>query len=367
MRPLQIAVIGTGHLGRIHAKLLGQVSGAELAVVVDPSAAARQRASETFAVPAAECFETVLPQFDAAILASPSDCHFPMAAALLAAGKHLFVEKPLTIDPVQADQLASLAQSRQLTLQVGHVERFNPAWTAVADVTRGAKQVDAVRASRFPGRCLDVGVVMDLMIHDIDLVLSLTDAPLTEVRASGLAVVSDHEDLAEARLEFECGLVANLKASRISPQPARQMQTYGVAGFANIDFGSLQVQTVRPAPSLLSRAFQLAQATDNPMTFADQLFSDFLTTTMVEAAPCNAILEEQRDFVSCILSGRQPIVSGWDGARAVAVAHRVLEQIAQRRWMGQRQPNSQGAHAVAGCPTVQLPAVTGNWPIRRAA
>ncbi len=364
MRPLQIAVVGTGHLGRIHAKLLGQVDGAALAVVVDPLPAARQWASDTFGVPAADSCTSILSQVDAAIIASPSDCHFEMAATLLAAGKHVFVEKPLTIDPTQADRLVQQAESQRLTLQVGHVERFNPAWTAVADVTCGAKHVDAVRASRFPGRCLDVGVVMDLMIHDIDLVLSLTDAPLRDVRASGLAVVSDHEDLAEARLEFECGLVANLKASRISPAPARQMQTYGPAGFTQIDFGSLQVQTVRPHRSMVSRGFELSSATDNPLQFADELFADFLTTSTVQATPCNAILEEQRDFVHSIRARCQPIVSGWDGARAVAVAQRILQQIAQRSWTGQPRISDIGAHAVPQPAAVHQ---TGQTPVRRAA
>lgn len=365
MMPLRIAVVGTGHLGRIHAKLLGQVTDAQLVAVVDPAPAARDLASSTYGVPAYASCDDALADIDAAIIASPSDCHFEMAANLLAAGKHVFVEKPLTIDPAQADQLASMADARRLTLQVGHVERFNPAWTAVADVTRGAKHVDAVRASRFPGRCLDVGVVMDLMIHDIDLVLSLTDAPLCDVRASGLAVVSDHEDLAEARLEFECGLVANLKASRISPAPARQMQTYGPAGFANIDFGSPQVQTVRPDASMVSRDFRLALATANPMQFADQLFSEHLAISTVEATPCNAILEEQRDFVASIRSKRQPKVSGWDGARAVFVAQQILQQIAQRDWMGRSERTTVGAHAMPAAAT----AASGRQQvtIRRAA
>jgi predicted dehydrogenase len=346
MKPLQIAVLGAGHLGRIHSKLLAQVEGAQLAAIVDPVRSAREAAAEAFSVPAFESLDKAIGRIDAAIVASPSDCHFEMAEQLLVADKHVFIEKPITTRADHAKQLVDLAKSRRRTLQVGHVERFNPAWNAAADVTRGAKYVEAVRASRFPGRCLDVGVVMDLMIHDIDLVLSLTDAPVGKVRASGLAVVSGHEDIAEARIEFECGLVANLKASRISPSPARSMQCYGPNGFAEIDFSTLSVATVRPDASIQDRSFLLQQATDQPLKFADELFERYLAVDQQQAAPRNAILDELHDFVISIRSKSEPTVSGEAGARAVMVAQRVLEEIAYRRWDRSDLPTTIGPHAI---------------------
>jgi predicted dehydrogenase len=346
VKPLQIAVIGAGHLGRIHAKLLGQVDDAILVAVVDPFESARHTAESMFGVPTFESYHDVLDKIDAAIVASPSDCHAEMVAGLLAADKHVFVEKPITVDRDDADRLVQLAESRRRTLQVGHVERFNPAWTAASEVTQDAKYVEAVRASRFPGRCLDVGVVMDLMIHDIDLVLSLTKAPLSDVRATGIAVVSDHEDMAEARLEFECGLVANLKASRVSPRPARQMQTFGQNGFAEIDFGSLALQTVRPDASIVRRSFELASATEQPLKFADELFQNYLCGSQTEVQPRNAILDELHDFVISIRSQSEPTVSGAAGARAVAVASMILQRIAEHRWDNASEPASVGPHAV---------------------
>jgi len=346
VKPLQIAVLGAGHLGRIHAKLLSQVDDAELVAIVDPFPAARETAAATFGVPAFASMDEVLDRIDAAIVASPSDCHAEMATRLLAADKHVFVEKPITIRVDQADRLVELAASRRRTLQVGHVERFNPAWNAAAEVTEGAKYVEAVRASRFPGRCLDVGVVMDLMIHDIDLVLSLTKAPVRDVRASGLAVVSGHEDIAEARIEFECGLVANLKASRISPTPARTLHSYGPNGFAEIDFGTLTLRTVRPDAAIQDRSFDLNVATDQPLKFADELFADFLRVEQVQVPARNAILDELHDFVISIRSRSQPTVSGADGARAVAVAQRVLDQIEARMWESDATPQTTGAHAM---------------------
>lgn len=346
MKPLQIAVIGAGHLGRIHAKLLAQVDDARLVAIVDPFEAARQTAQSLFNVPTFASCDDVIDQIDAAIIASPSDCHAAMATTLLAANKHVFVEKPITVDAADADRIVQLAHARRRILQVGHVERFNPAWTAAAGVTKDAKYIEAVRASRFPGRCLDVGVVMDLMIHDIDLVLSLTSAPLRDCRATGMAIVSGHEDVAETRLEFECGLVANLKASRISPQPARWMKTYGPNGYAEIDFGSLAVQTMRPDESILDRSFELADATPNPLQFADQLFEQFLTTSKIQAEPRNAILDELHDFVISIRSQTEPTVTGMAGSRAVVIAGKILAQIASHCWGDASNPAFVGPHAV---------------------
>lgn len=348
MKPLQVAVIGAGHLGRIHAKLLAQVDGVELVAVTDPIAGARDQAQSQFNVPTFESHREVLSMIDAAIVASPTPSHADTVAELLQADKHVFVEKPITILAQEASDLVRLASSRRRTLQVGHVERFNPAWTAAADVTASSKYIEAVRASRFPGRCLDVGVVLDLMIHDIDLVLSLTEAPLRSVHASGIAVISDHEDMAEARLEFECGLVANLKASRISLTPARQLKSFGPNGFAEIDFGSLALTTVRPETSVIDRTFDLASATSHPLKFADELFSSYLMPETVQVEARNAILDELHDFVISIQSRTMPTVSGADGMRAVDVANRVLESIDARRWSRNASAESMGPHVIPG-------------------
>jgi predicted dehydrogenase len=189
-RELRVAVIGGGHLGRIHAKLLGQVDGARLVAICDPDQSAGQAiatAHSTDDRPVAvhadyrDCIESIA----AAIIAAPPHYHAEISTTLLKAGKHLFVEKPLTPEADDARRLATLARTGRLVLQVGHVERFNPAFTALGDFGVDVKYVEATRASRFPGRCLDVGVVMDLMIHDLDLVLSLTASPVSSISASG--------------------------------------------------------------------------------------------------------------------------------------------------------------------------------------
>lgn len=347
MSQLRTAVIGAGHLGRIHAKLLGQVDGAELVAISDPVDSARDAAGKQFGVPTFADYRDCIDQIDAAVIAAPTDYHAEIAKTLLKAGKHLMVEKPLASDSTDAQRLAMLASARGVTLQVGHVERFNPAFTALGDLAKDVKYVEAVRASRFPGRCLDVGVVMDLMIHDLDLVLSMTDAPVASVSASGISVISDHEDIAETRLEFEDGLVANLKASRVSPEPARQMQVFGSNGFAEIDFGKPGLSIVRPCDTLVNRTYNLTADTDNPLSYADQLFSGRLKCSSEELEPRNAILDELHDFVISVQTGISPTVDGSAGARAVSVADKILRSIENRVWYAEPAPSEIGPHAVA--------------------
>ncbi|TWT50531.1 Dehydrogenase [Rubripirellula amarantea] len=345
MSKLRTAVVGAGHLGRIHAKLISQVDGAELVAVSDPFEAARKMASEQFGVVTHADYRDAIEGCDAVIIASPTGTHAEVAESFLKAGKHVFVEKPITIEGSDADRLAMIAAKKRLTLQVGHVERFNPAFTALESLASDVKYVEAVRASSFPGRCLDVGVVMDLMIHDLDLVLSMTTAAVTSVRASGMSVISDHEDAVEARIEFACGLVANLKASRISPTPARSMQVYGPRGFAEIDFGAPSLSIVRPCDSVVNRSFNLSAEVESPLGYGAQLFSTRLKCETLELEPRNAILDELHDFVISIQTGVPPMVDGVAGARAVTVAQQVLQAVEERVWYADASPAECGPHA----------------------
>ena len=329
---LRVGVIGTGHLGRIHAKLLASVPGAVLAGVSDPDEMGRGRVTQEHGGIAVSHHDALLPHIDAAIVASPTGTHAQVVGDLLDAGKHVLCEKPLTIDPTDARRLAMTAAARRLVLQVGHVERFNPAFIAASEIARDAKYVEAVRASSFPGRCLDVGVVMDLMIHDLDLIRSLTDAPVQSVDASGVSVVSAHEDIAEARITFGCGLVANVKASRINVEAERSMQIFSANGLASIDFQTPSLTTVSTSDQLRDRSFDLDFETDDPLGYRDQLFAEHLRVQTQTLTPRNAILDEQTDFVVSIASGGCPVVSGTAGADAVELADQVVSAIAKRQW-----------------------------------
>ena len=226
MNKLKLAVVGAGRLGGFHAQKLSARDDVELLAVVDPIQSSRDRIAAQCRCEALADYSDLLDRLDGAVIAAPTSLHHRIAGDFLKAGVPLLVEKPLCTTLSDADELVSAAKTQNLVLQVGHVERFNPAFHAVASRTQNPKYIEAVRASGFTFRSTDVGVVLDLMIHDIDLVLSLVRSPLRKVDALGTTVVGGHEDVANARLEFECGCVATLSASRVSYEAVRRMHVW---------------------------------------------------------------------------------------------------------------------------------------------
>ena len=210
MNPVKVAVIGCGHLGRIHTKLLCEAPGFEVVGVADPNSAARDQVEQQFDLLTYADYRSLMDRIDAAVVASPTFAHFDAAAELLLNGIHTFVEKPLTSCSAQAQRLLQIADQQKCVLQVGHVERFNPAYQAALEQVGHPRYFESERTSGYTFRSTDIGVVFDLMIHDIDLVLAAVDSPLANVRASGISIFGRHEDIAEARLEFANGAIANL-------------------------------------------------------------------------------------------------------------------------------------------------------------
>ena len=258
---LRIAVIGAGRLGGFHAQKLARMASVELVGVVDPLAANRDRLAAELHTARYSSHRPLLGRIDAAVIAAPTVLHHRLAVDLLEAGTHLLIEKPICTTVAEADELVELARRRQLVLQVGHVERFNPALAAAIPHARNPKFIEAVRASGFTFRSMDVGVVLDLMIHDIDLVLSLVRSPLRSVDALGVSILGGHEDVAHARLEFQSGCVANLSASRVSYEAVRKMQIWAPRAYANIDFGARTTTLVRPSEALLRGEFHADRLT----------------------------------------------------------------------------------------------------------
>lgn len=357
MSKMRIAIIGGGHLGRIHAKLAQANEQFEVVAVVDPSPHARSLVSEQLGVPVEADLNAVVGKIDAAIIASPTVAHYDVATTLLRAGVHCLVEKPLATTPDQASRLVQIAKSHNRVLQTGHVERFNPCWTAVQTHLGAPKFIESVRSGPYSGRSTDIGVVMDLMIHDLDLILSLDRSPVQSVSGSGIALLGSQEDLAEARIEFESGCVANLRASRVASGPTRQMQIFATNGYANIDFSGSQVQLTRPSLEVLERAISLDEMpAEERMDAKNRILVDFLQTKTLEAPQRNAILDEHNDFAISIQTGCSPAVSGEDGARAVALATAVLDAIANRGWDGiTSRPWRIGAQATAQPRILSMP------------
>jgi predicted dehydrogenase len=333
MNRLRVAVVGCGHLGSIHARLLRSLDEVQLVGVVDPLAAARERVAAECAVPAYADVDALGGQLDAAIIATPTAQHHAVAEQMLSHGVHVLVEKPMTRTVAEANRLIALAHRQGLVLQVGHVERFNPAWNAVAPQLAGPQYIEAVRAGAYTFRSTDVSIVLDLMIHDLDLALSLAQSPVVEVEAMGIALFGPHEDVALARLKFANRCIAVLKASRASYEPQRTMHVWSHQAYAAIDFAKSEARLMRPAPAVLHGDVDLTRCPPEERQHVQEtMFRDLLCVETLQIERANAILQEQREFVASIQHGAPVRVPGQQGREALAVAEQILESIRAHRW-----------------------------------
>jgi predicted dehydrogenase len=366
---LRIAVVGAGHLGRIHARLLAEMSEVELVGVVDPVAAAREQVAADCHTSAYADHRALLGRVDGAVIATPTRHHHAVALDFLRQGTPLLIEKPLAADLAQADELVSGAARHGALVQVGHIERFNPAFTAAAAHLAQPRYIEAVRASTYTGRSTDIGVVYDLMIHDIDLVVSLVGSKLDSVQAIGVAILGRHEDVAQARLEFANGCVVNLSASRVSfgEAPRRQMHVWSEHNFAAIDFGSRAAHLVWPCDAVLERKFDYETlSAEERATFKDRLFTEILRVEPLVVETRNALVDELHDFIGSIREHRQPRVTGEQGRDAVAVAEAILSCIRRHAWDGQ-PAGPIGPLAAPALPILRGPHWQAPTPARREA
>jgi predicted dehydrogenase len=297
--------------------------------------AARENVATECGTAAFADYRELIGRIDGAIVATPTKYHHQVAMDLLRRRVPVLVEKPLADSVERCNELATVARRSNVILQVGHIERFNPAFVAAAPYVRAPKYMEAVRAAGFTFRSIDIGVVLDLMIHDLDLVMALADSPVTEIRAMGLAIVGKHEDVANARIEFENGCVANLSASRVSPVLSRRMQVWSQQAYAAIDFGNRAASVIRPSEAILRRQIDVNSMNDEArIQLKDQLTAEHLPLEPLEVENRNAMQDEQRDFIDSVRRGSQPKVTGEAGRDVVAVAEKILEQIASHRWNG---------------------------------
>lgn len=347
MSRLRVAVVGAGHLGRIHARLLAEQPNAHLVAVVDPAESARSRIAADLACPVAESLSLIESDYDAAVVAAPTGLHHRIGCELLSRGKHVLMEKPLAPTYEEADELVRTANRYDRILQVGHVERFNPVTPAAMAEIDEPKYIDSRRTSGFTFRSTDVGVVLDLMIHDIDLILHMVDSPVESVQALGASVFGGHEDMAQARLGFANGCVANLLASRTSMTAERTMNVFCRTVFAGIDFGSREAQVVRPRQDVLNQSFDVNLLSSREQDFVrEHLFDSVLVQEQLTVGEANPLADEQADFIRSVQEDRLPRVTGQAGRDAVAVAEQICEVIAQHRWDGDVKGGPVGPHFI---------------------
>jgi predicted dehydrogenase len=332
MSRLRVGVVGVGHLGKEHARILSALPDVTLVGVADPDTARSEAVALRCGTQAFIDHRSLLDRVDAVVVAAPTAYHHAIACDFLRRGRPVLVEKPLAPDRAAADEMVELARAHEAILQVGHVERFNPAFEELCRRPLRAKYISCERYSGFSGRSTDVGVVLDLMIHDLDLVLALTQAPVQSVWALGVAVLGGHEDLARARVTFANGCVADFAASRVSPAPERRMQMWGAEGYAAVDFAKRHLTLVQPSETLRegridSRRLDAATAA----SLKAELHTRHIQTLEIDCAGGDQLTAELQDFVNSIRNNSEPRVTGAAGRDAVVLATAIVEDLRSRR------------------------------------
>jgi len=317
---LKAGVLGAGHLGKIHLRLLNQSSKYDLVGFYDADTENARKVSEEFGYKYFSSIESLIDEVDVVDIVTPTLSHYDCAKLAISKGKHIFIEKPITKTVEEAEAIRTLVAEHGVKGQVGHVERFNPAFIAVKDQIQNPMFIETHRLAEFNPRGTDVPVVLDLMIHDIDIILSVIDSPVKHVSASGVSVVSETPDIANARIEFKNGCVANLTASRISLKNMRKSRFFQKDAYISVDFleKKCEVVKMKDAPEQPGDFDMILQ---NAEGIKKQIYFD-----NPEVSNNNAILDELETFADAINTNTKPIVTLHDGTEALRVATMIINQ-----------------------------------------
>ncbi len=328
MANIKFSVIGTGHLGSIHLKLLKQNENADVVGIFDPNTEKATELANEHNITAFATLEDAINSSDALIIAAPTIHHYEIANKCLEAGKHIFIEKPITHTHTEGLKLCEKARDNKVKLQVGHVERFNPALAALSTYELNPMFIEAHRLAQFKTRATDVSVIHDLMIHDIDIVLHLIGSSVTAIDANGVSVITDTADICNARLTFENGAVANLTASRISARPMRKMRFFQKDNYISCDFGKPEVEVFEIIDGDLPKTENIVPATMLGSIEAGQKNRNIYFKKPV-IPEINAIAEEHNSFINAIENDEDVSVTGYEATEALRIAEKISEIIAK--------------------------------------
>ncbi len=303
MKNLRVGVVGVGHIGSNHARLYAEIPSADFTAIYDVDLARGNCIGKKFSAAAAKSLDEFIEMVDAASVATPTSTHYEVAQVLLTRGKHLLIEKPITDNTKHAAELAELAARNGLILQVGHVERFNPVLSALEKHLTHPRFIEAHRLSPYPDRSTDIGVVLDLMIHDLEVILHLVHSPVERIDAVGVPVLSRGEDIANARLRFEDGCVANITSSRISPERMRKIRVFQEDAYLSLDYQNQSGEIYRR-------------------------IGERITRDKVEIEREEPLKHQLMSFIECASTGRKPRVSGFQATAALELAVEITKRIA---------------------------------------
>jgi predicted dehydrogenase len=333
MAKIKVAVLGTGSLGQHHARIYSELAAAglvELTGIYDAHAETAQKIAEKHKLRVFNSIAEAAANSDALNIVTPTITHFEIAKQLLAQGKHVLVEKPMTDNSAQAAELIELAKKNNRILQVGHVERFNPVFKYLETVATEPRFIECQRLSPFPARSTDIGVVLDLMIHDLDIVLALVKSPVTGVEAVGAAVLSRSEDIANARLKFANGCIANITASRVSAERLRKISVFNGAAspcFVSLDFRTQEGFIYRVANDGENLPQETIPAKDS--TVINEFAGKKIVREPAPIAKDEPLKLELQHFVQCVREKKTPMVSGESAKRALDLAFEITKQVQQ--------------------------------------
>lgn len=299
---VKVGVIGAGYLGQHHARVYSEIEGAELVALVDTDIKKAKELAAKYNCKAYSDYKEIIDKLDAVSIVTPTVSHYEIAMLCLKAGKDLLLEKPMTVNIAEADALINEAEKKGRILQVGHIERFNPAVIAVSEMVNKPGFLESERLSPFLGRGIDVDITLDLMIHDIDIMLSLLSSPVRDIRATGTSILTDKIDFAKVWLEFENGCTAVATASRLSPEKQRTLKIYQKDSYLMVDYQSCEVRTYFKKDGNMS-------------------------LDIIQAEKKEPLKEELIDFIKCVKERKKPKVSGIEGRSALIVALDITERI----------------------------------------
>jgi predicted dehydrogenase len=320
---LKIGVLGAGHLGKIHIRCIREIGDYELVGFYDPNAETAAHVAKEFGLKVFETLDSIIDAVDVVDIVTPTVSHFDCAAAALRKSRHVFIEKPIVTTPAEASELIKIAGEAGVKVQVGHVERFNPAFLAARKFISNPMFIETHRLAQFNPRGTDVPVILDLMIHDIDIILSVVRSNVKKISASGVPIVSDTPDIANARIEFDNGCVANLTASRISMKNMRKSRFFQRDAYISVDFLTKELEIVQMKDIDHDPADPFAMVLD----LGEGKGMKEIMIDKPAIVPNNAIIAELVSFADAIRNNSTPPVTINDGYQALEVAYQILDKI----------------------------------------